>query len=111
MWPRLRHLRATRRTIAGLLAAAVIDTELDPWGLPHDCMDGGLTTGGLRGILVVTAGVVLLVTGACPRRLFALIIGCNRWIYRVGAYAALMTEQYPRPASTKKGPNPCARRF
>ena len=56
---------------------------------------GGLTGGGILGILVVIAAVVLLVTGAYPRALFALIIGCNRWIYRVIAYAALMTDQYP----------------
>ena len=30
-----------------------------------------------------------------PAALFALIIGVNRWIYRVIAYAALMTDQYP----------------
>jgi hypothetical protein len=60
-----------------------------------DSVGGALTSGGILGILVVIAGVVLLVTGAYPPALFALIIGCNRWIYRVIAYAALMTDQYP----------------
>ena len=44
--------------------------------------------------MVITA-VILLVTAKYPPQLFALIIGFNRWIYRVIAYAALMTDQYP----------------
>ena len=34
-------------------------------------------------------------TAKYPQQLFALIVGFNRWIYRVIAYAALMTDQYP----------------
>jgi hypothetical protein len=60
-----------------------------------DSIAGNLTSGGILGILVLVAGVMLLVTGAYPPALFALIIGSNRWIYRVIAYAALMTDQYP----------------
>ena len=48
----------------------------------------------LRTAGLVTA-IVLLVTGKYPPQLFALIIGANRWIYRVVAYATLMTDQYP----------------
>lgn len=51
--------------------------------------------GGLRGLLVLIAGLVLLITGSYPRDLFDLIIGFNPWIYRVVAYAALMTDEYP----------------
>lgn len=46
--------------------------------------------GGLLGILVLVAGIMLLF-----KRRFDLILGLNRWIYRVIAYAALMTDQYP----------------
>jgi hypothetical protein len=51
--------------------------------------------GGLLGILVLVAGVVLLVSGRYPESLFELIVGLNRWVYRVIAYVALMTDRYP----------------
>jgi hypothetical protein len=50
---------------------------------------------GLIGVLVFFAGVVLLVKGRYPRSLYELIIGMDRWVARVVAYAALMRDEYP----------------
>lgn len=55
----------------------------------------GPHVGGLVLVLVVFAGFVLLFTGKHHRGMFAFLMGMNRWTWRVGAYVALLTDEYP----------------
>ncbi len=54
-----------------------------------------VTASGVLGVLVLVAAIMLAATDKYPPALFSLIIGLNRWVYRVIAYAALMTDAYP----------------
>jgi Domain of unknown function (DUF4389) len=75
--------------------------------LPHylvlAVIAGGFTTGwfgdwqapSLNAVLVAFAAVALLFTGHYPRDIFRLVVGINRWVFRVIAYAALMRDEYP----------------
>ena len=51
--------------------------------------------GGLNLVLVIFAAIALLFTGRYPVSIFELIIGFNRWAFRVTAYASLMRDEYP----------------
>ncbi len=54
------------------------------------------SSGGLIGLLVCIAAVVLLFTGRYPRSLLRTsVMGMNRCRYWVAAYATLMTDRYP----------------
>jgi len=55
----------------------------------------GYRYGGLTIVLAIFAGFALLFTGKYPKDIFDLVVGLNRWTYRVSAYAGLMRDEYP----------------
>ena len=56
---------------------------------------GNNNGGGLVTILALFAAIGLLFTGKYHEDIFKLVVGMNRWTYRVAAYASLMTDEYP----------------
>lgn len=70
--------------------------------------DGSAGTGtsapSLLGLLVLIAAVMLLFTARYRAGIFALIMGINRWVYRVMAYVLLLRDDYP-PFRLDQGPH------
>lgn len=76
------------------------------WAMSRDTNIWVQTTGGapsLLSVLVLIAAVILLFTARYRAGLFALIMGVNRWGYRVSTYVLLLRDEYP-PFRLDQGP-------
>jgi hypothetical protein len=81
------------------------------WKQGWDDDGGEWRSGGSPGlvlVLVVIAGVALLFTTRYPRGIFDFVMGLNRWVFRVIAYAALMTDVYPPFRLDQGGSDPAS---
>jgi hypothetical protein len=72
-------------------------------GIPQCAIAGALAggigtqppVGGVIGVVTIVAGLVLLIGRPYPRELFDFVLGLDRWVLRVLAYAAFLTPVYP----------------
>jgi hypothetical protein len=87
--------------LAALTGGAIIVPTVAPWFRNSSSAATGVS---LLGALVLIAGVILLFSARYPRGLFDLVVGINRWVYRVAAYTALMRDEYP-PFRLDQGPD------
>ena len=97
------HLSRGRVLVKWLLAipqlfiVGLFTANLPYWWTTRSDWSSGESAAGisLLELLIVIAGFFLLITRQYPRALFDLIVGVNRWVYRVVAYVALMRDEYP----------------
>jgi len=85
--------------IPQLIIVALFTANIPFWweATRNDSTPGYQSTAGISilGLLVAIGGFFLLFTKKYPQGLFDLVLGLNRWLYRVITYVALMRDEYP----------------
>jgi hypothetical protein len=91
----VKWLLALPHLLIGMLVVA--DLLFAPWTADQvvSADTAQLTSFSVLNLLVVIGGIFLLITGGYPRPLFDLLLGINRWLYRVVAYVAFLRDEYP----------------
>ena len=81
----------------------------------HSAYTATVPYSGLITLLVLIAGVAVLFTKRYPVGIFDLVMGLNRWVYRVLVYVLLLRDEYPpfrldmggeEPSTMPAQPNP-----
>jgi hypothetical protein len=76
-----------------LIVAVFLGSGWRFWGDYHGW--SAVSFGGLITFMALIAAVVLLFTARYPKPIYDFVLGMNRWVFRVAAYALLMTDRYP----------------
>ena len=106
---RLRHglvLVKWLLAIPQLIIVGLFTANIPFWWTNRNDWSSGESAAGISflELLVIIVGFFLLITQQYPRALFDLLVGLNRWVYRVTAYVALMRDEYP-PFRLDQGPH------
>jgi hypothetical protein len=77
-----------------IITGILVGTSIS-WEMSNNGNGGSIESTGLIFILAIFAAIVVLFMGNYPQSIFKLVVGFNRWVYRVAAYVTLMTDEYP----------------
>jgi len=73
----------------------LLPTEFRDYPYVNEIEEGSHSFPGLLQVLILIALIALLFTGKYHKDIFRLVMGINRWNYRVSAYVTLLTDRYP----------------
>jgi hypothetical protein len=90
-----------------LLAGAIAGGSYGGYRWMDDAF-GSYGRASLVGLLVLYVGITLLFAGRYPRGIYDLLMGIQRWSYRVTCYVSLLTDRYPPFRLDQGGEEPTA---